>query len=181
VGFLAADDYMSIDAIEKYVIFCEENKGVIPIAKVNLFSDDEGCNFSSVEKYCENCYKFAGLSQNEQYKSLLVKNMIVAPAAAFYPMEALKKLNGFDERFWIEDYPINIKILRNGYRFGLLDMPLIYYRISNKSITGSKQNIIKKTEVKFFFRLRFWYMLRAGMIREAVGQSRSWIKIAMKK
>jgi alpha-1,3-rhamnosyltransferase len=176
VEFLAADDYMESNAVEEYVNFCENNNGVIPIAKVKLFSDDENCDFSSVAKYCDNCYKFAKLNRKEQYKNLLVKNMIVAPAAAFYPMKLLKQLNGFDERFWIEDYPINIKILRNGYKFELLDKTLVYYRISGSSIMGSSQSLVQKAEADIFFRLKFWYLLEAGMLREAFGQAKSWIK-----
>jgi alpha-1,3-rhamnosyltransferase len=176
VEFLAADDYMESNAIEEYVKFCENNNGVIPIAKVKLFSDDDNCDFTSVEKYCENCYKFARLNRKNQYRNLLVKNMIVAPAAAFYPMVLLKKLKGFDERFWIEDYPINIKILKNGYKFELLDICLINYRISSGSIMGASQSLVQDAEAKIFFRLKFWYLLEAGMIREALGQAKSWIK-----
>jgi alpha-1,3-rhamnosyltransferase len=177
VEFLAADDYMAPNAIEQYVKFCEENKCVIPISKVKLFTDDESCDFASVEKYCENCYEFAKLNRREQYRKLLIKNMIIAPAAAFYPIELLKKLKGFDERFWIEDYPINIKILRNGYKFGLLDEYLIYYKISGNSIMGSGNLRIKKAEAKLFFELRFWYLLKVGMVREALGQCKYWIKM----
>jgi alpha-1,3-rhamnosyltransferase len=176
VEFLAADDYMESNAIEEYVKFCENNNGVIPIAKVKLFSDDDNCDFTSVEKYCDNCYKFAKLHRKAQYKNLLIKNMIVAPAASFYPMALLKKLNGFDERFWIEDYPINIKILRNGYMFGILDKTLVFYRISSKSIMGASNSLVKKTEASFFFKKRFWYLIQAGMVREALGQFRCWIK-----
>jgi alpha-1,3-rhamnosyltransferase len=176
VEFIAADDYLSLDAVAKYVEYCRKNKDTIPISKVYLFSDDKDCDYTSVEEYCENCYRFANLDVGKQYKSILVKNVIVAPAAAFYPREILTKLNGFDEEYWIEDYPINIKILRNGYRFGLLDEPLVYYRISSTSMTGSGNARIKRTEAKLFFRKRFWYMLRAGMVREALGQSRYWIK-----
>lgn len=179
--FLAADDCMTADAMQEYVRFCEENADTVPIARVELFSD-EVCDFSSVNNYCEECYRFAARAPEEQMRLLLVKNRIVAPAASFYPIEILKKCGGFDEAYRLmEDYPINLKILSKGFKFGLLDKKLIYYRISKSSITGSSMSKLKKTEAKMFFRLKFWYMFRNKMGWEAVKQSRYWIKILLKK
>lgn len=175
--FLAADDYMTPDAIQEYFDFCEKNTGVIPIAKVVLFSE-ENCDFSSVQEYCNRCYVFAQLDQKAQYRKLLVQNRIVSPAASFYPVKLLRKLKGFDEAYrWMEDYPINLRILKRGYRFGFLDKQLIYYRISAGSITSANQIPLKKTEAKLFFRQKFWYMVGAGMGWEAIKQSKSWIKV----
>jgi hypothetical protein len=72
-------------------------------------------------------------------------------------------------------------LLKNGYLFGLIDEKLIYYRISSGSITSSRKTPLKMTEAKFFFKKRFWYMFQAGMIREALGQTRYWIKVLLKK
>ena len=181
VGFVAADDYMAADAVESYYHFCEQNPDIVPISKVELFSE-ETCDFSSVEKYCENCYQFAKLGQKEQYRQLLIQNRIVAPAASFYPVKILQELKGFDEAYrWMEDYPINLKILKKGYRFGFLDKKLIYYRISGNSITGNNMMQLKKTEAKLFFREKMRYMILAGMGWEAVKQSKSWFKVLFKK
>ena len=56
------------------------------------------------------------------------------------------------------------------YRRGLIDKELVYYRMSAKSITASQQLRLKKTEMKLFFRKKFWYMWEAGMGWEAVKQ-----------
>jgi hypothetical protein len=71
--------------------------------------------------------------------------------------------------------------MHSGTSFGLVDKELVWYRITGGSVTASRQKQLKKTEAKLFFKLRFWYMLKAGMIREALGQARYWMKIAMKK
>lgn len=178
VEFLAADDLMSADAVSEYVKFCEENKNVIPVSRVKLFSDDDNCDFTSVENYCDKCYEFAKLSYKEQYKMLLIQNRVVAPAAAFYPTSVIRKLNGFDERFrWMEDYPINIKLMHERYRFGFIDKQLIHYRISGSSITGSNMSPLKKTEMEYFFKQKMWYMIQNGMAIEALKQSKSWFKV----
>lgn len=180
--FLAADDCLMDGAIEEYVRFCEQNENVIPISEVELFSDDEVCDFSSVEKYCMNCYEFAKQNHDEQYRRLLIQNRIVAPAASFYPVKILRSLNGFDEAYrWMEDYPMNLKLLKKGYRFGYLDKKLIRYRISGSSITGGYSFELKRTEAKLFFREKMWYMIQFGMGWEAVKQSKSWIKVLLKR
>ena len=181
VEFLAADDYMLPEAVAEYVAYCEKNPKTIPVAKVHLFSE-EACDFSDVQAYCDKCYKFTGLEYKEQYRQLLMQNRVVAPAAAFYPMELMRELGGFDEAYrCFEDYPMNLKLMKHGYRFGLLDKELIGYRISGKSITGSDLTPLQKDETKLFLREKMWYMIQAGMGWEAIKQSRYWIKMALKR
>lgn len=179
IEFVAADDYMMPDAIQQYVDYCESNTDVIPISRVKLFSDG-ACDLASVQQYCNRCYEYARLDRKEQYGKLLVQNWIVAPAASFYPVEVLHRLKGFDEAYqWMEDYPLNLKLMHKGYSFGFIDQELIGYRVSSGSITGSKMDLLKQTEARLFFRERLWYMIGAGLGWEAVKQSRSWIKIVM--
>ncbi len=181
VEFLAADDFMSIDAISKYVEFSENNPDKIPISKVKLFSDD-GRLDKNVEKYCEECYKIALLPYKEQYKRLLIKNWIVAPAAAFFRTELMRNFGGYDESYrWFEDYPFSLKCMSKGYSYGFIDSELIHYRISGQSITGSSMSPLKKDEARLFFRQKMWYMVTNGMAIEAIKQSRYWIKIALGK
>lgn len=181
IKLIAADDYMTTDAIAEYVAFCEQNPKAIPIAKVHLFAEEEA-DFSDVQGYCDRCYEFAKKNYKEQYEMLLMQNRIVAPSGSFYPMEVIRECNGYDEHYrWFEDYPMNLKVMHKGYRCGLIDKELVYYRMSAKSITASQQLRLKKTEMKLFFRQKFWYMWQAGMGWEAVKQCKYWIKIALKK
>lgn len=178
---IGADDYMEPSAIEEYVCFCEKNPNAIPIAKAKLFGGGEACT-EPVQKYCNSCYDFAQKDYKEQYRMLLVKNRIVAPSSSFYPMGLIRALGGYDERYhWFEDYPMNLRVMHRGYRYGLIDRELVYYRISDKSITASSLSRLKKSEAGLFFNLRLWYMLQNKMFWEALGQSRYWIKILLKK
>lgn len=178
---IAADDYMTEDAISEYVNFCENNPMSIPIAKVHLFANEEA-DFSDVQEYCDRCYEFARKGYKEQYKMLLMQNRIVAPSGSFYPMQVIRECGGYDESYrWFEDYPMNLRVMHKGYSCGLIDKELVYYRMSAKSITASQQLRLKKTEMKLFFRQKFWYMFAAGMGWEAIKQSRYWIKIAFMK
>ena len=113
---------------------------------------------------------------------LLIQNWIVAPSASFYPIEAVKKAGGYDEHYqWFEDYPMNLKIMHQGYGCGLIDEELVYYRMSDKSVTATQRLRLQKTEMKLFFREKMWYMIQFGMGWEAVKQSKSWIKVLLKR
>ena len=81
---------------------------------------------------------------------LLMQNRIVAPSATFYTMDFLKQVKGYDEEYkWFEDYPMNLKVMHAGYRFGLIDEEIVWYRMSEKSVTASQQMRLKKTEIIF--------------------------------
>lgn len=178
---IAGDDYMTEDAIESYVRFCEEHPGVFPIAKVQLFNDKKpDAAYEDVQGYCDRCYEFAQKDYQEQYRLLLIQNRIVAPSATFYTMDFIRKVGGYDESYrWFEDYPMNLKAMHAGYRFGLLDRQLVWYRMSDKSVTASSLAKLKKTEMKLFFKKKFWYMFQNGMGWEAVKQCKNWVKVAL--
>jgi alpha-1,3-rhamnosyltransferase len=179
IKIIAADDLMSEDAVAEYVKFCETNPGKVPIARVHLFGSFNN-DIINIEKYCKKCYDFAKKPHSEQYHALLKQNVIVAPSASFYPMELIRKLGGYDEDYrWFEDYPMNLKVMHAGLSFGLIDKELVWYRISEGSITASRQKQLKKAEARLFFKIRFGYMLKAGMTREALGQVRYWIKVKL--
>lgn len=177
---IAGDDYMSADAIEHYVRFCKEHPGTFPIAKVQLFNDRHpDAVYQDVQRYCDRCYEFAKLDYKEQYRLLLIQNRIVAPAATFYTMDFIRKAGGYEECYrWFEDYPMNLKAMHAGYRFGLLDRQLVWYRMSDKSVTASSLSRLKKAEMQLFFKKKFWYMWQNRMGWEAIKQSRSWVKVA---
>lgn len=76
---------------------------------------------------------------------------------------------------------MNLKVMHEGYKFGLIDEEIVWYRMSEKSVTASQQLCLKKTEMKLFFRRKLWYMIQAGMGWEGIKQCKYWIKIALTK
>lgn len=180
---IAGDDYMAADAIESYVSFCEENPNVLPIARVKLFNDKKpDAVYPDVQAYCDRCYEFAKLDYREQYRLLLIQNRIVAPSGTFYPMDFVRSSGGYEEGYrWFEDYPMNLTAMHAGYRFGLIDRELVWYRMSDQSVTASSLARLKKAEMQLFFRKKFWYMWQNGMGWDAVKQCKSWAKVAVKR
>lgn len=180
---IAGDDYMTEDAIACYVRFCETYPNVFPVAKVHLFNDkNPDAVYADVQAYCDRCYEFAQKDYREQYRMLLVQNRIVAPSATFYTMDFIRKTGGYEECYrWFEDYPMNLEAMHAGYKFGLLDKEIVWYRMSDQSVTSANLSRLKKTEMKLFFRKRFWYLFQNGMGWEAVKQCKSWVKVLIQK
>ena len=180
---IAGDDYMTEDAIACYVRFCETHPNVFPVAKVHLFNDkNPDALYADVQAYCDRCYDFAQKDYREQYRMLLVQNRIVAPSATFYTMDFIRKTGGYEECYrWFEDYPMNLEAMHAGYKFGLLDKEIVWYRMSDQSVTSANLSRLKKTEMKLFFRKRFWYLFQNGMGWEAVKQCKSWLKVLVQK
>lgn len=181
IKYLAADDLLFPNAIEKYVALAQMDSKVLPIGRVKLLLE-EGRDAASVESYCEKCYAIARETGEKQYEKLLYSNWVVSPAADFFEKEALLLMGGYNEKYRLmEDYPMNMKLLKNGYYFGFIDEELVGYRISTGSITGSRAKELKKTEMKIFFGQKFWYMFLNGLGWEAIKQSKYWLKVLIGK
>lgn len=177
VKYLAADDLLFPNAIERYVESVQTGDKILPIAKVRLLSEGDR-DVSSVQDYCDKCYEIAKENRKIQYNKILYSNWVVSPAADFFEKQVLIEMGGYNERYRLmEDYPMNMKLLKNGYYFGFIDEELVGYRVSAGSITGSREKELKKTEMRIFFRQKFWYMLQNGMGWEAVKQIKYWLKI----
>lgn len=176
IKYLAADDILYAAAIERYLTVASSDARVLPIAKVKLIIDGDR-DTEAVEKYCEKCYDVAQMSYGEQYRRILVANWVVSPAADFFHRQTLLDVGGYDERFrMIEDYPMNMKLLKRGYYFKFINEDLVGYRISGTSITGARERELKKMRRDIFFKQTIWYMIGNHMLLEAIKQLRCWIK-----
>lgn len=176
IKFLAADDILYETAIERYLEVALSGGKVLPISKVKLLIDGDR-DVEAVKKYCEKCYEVSEMSPDEQYRRLLTANWVVSPAADFFCRQTLVDAGGYDERFrMIEDYPMNMKLLRKGYHFKLIDEELVGYRVSVKSITGAREKELKKMRKAIFFKRTMWYMISNHMTLEAIKQLKYWIK-----
>lgn len=60
----------------------------------------------------------------------------MAPAI-FIKRELLVQVGGFDTSFFIEDYPLWLKITSLGYKIYYLDKPTVKYRLHNSSVMHS--------------------------------------------
>jgi len=72
----------------------------------------------------------------KQFRILCFECPVVAPAI-FIKRELLVQVGGFDTSFFIEDYPLWLKITSLGYKIYYLDKPTVKYRLHNSSVMHS--------------------------------------------
>ena len=143
VCLVAGDDVLYRDSILRIIDYINDNPSAQWIVgKYNKFHDScvpenfikEGAEFNSDWKN-----KFL-LDSHEQYKWILSSNFICLPTA-FCQRQVLLNVGGYDEKYGIlEDYPMNIKLLKNNVKCHLLDDYIMGYRmgVSNVSNSSSK-------------------------------------------
>ena len=82
--------------------------------------------------------RFFLMKQKEQLCAILHRNCLASPAA-FFKREVLVQADGFNPNYpMMEDLPMWVKLLDNGYVFGGIETDTVRYRIHEGSVHGKK-------------------------------------------
>lgn len=167
VKFIAADDYLHPESIEKCVNILEElgdDYGMVftDIWAVNDFSE----TIEDIANYNENQF----LSKEELREKLILGNRIAA-LTVLMRTEALKKTGKYPINIIVEDYYRWLKINEH-YWIAYLPEKLCYYRMHTQNISKLKEEIVKEEDLIFrmlfdkigvakkdindFFRISYW-------------------------
>lgn len=140
VKILAGDDILKEDAIKNFMNFKNIEKAEVIFSKAETFMVKNGVKIKGEILPSKEDEKFYYMSYKEKWNLLLEDNKIVAPAAIIR-RTLLEKMNFFDERFkMVEDWPFWIKLLKNDVKFHYYPVITVYYRKSNASVSGKKEN-----------------------------------------
>lgn len=166
IKLIAADDLLMPDAIKQYLVFYHKNiKTNIYVSKVELFGEVT----NSYIEYCKNAYEF--MQGDNQYRKMLISNFMIAPSVGILNKKTIEEMGMFDERFpAFEDYPFYLKLLRHGYKYVLIDEPLVQYRISDNSVSNGMSKRYMKSMSSFFFREKLTMLLKERMLFVAAKQ-----------
>lgn len=151
IKYIAGDDILSEDCIEKNVNFIlnTDLKAVFS-RKVNFSGDFKQKHIVSISQI--SVFNNRYLTADEQYL-LLLRGVGCPPNTMFLNREALISVNGYDEEFPLfEDWPMNIRLTKAGYRIGFMDEITFYYRIHLNSVfhKGSEDKIYRDFESKSY-------------------------------
>lgn len=142
IKLIAGDDILLPDAIESYYEYVSEAKGDVDVVfgKLSIFS---GRSSDRTVEQCEPKYKKIfyldpKITAKKQY-SILSHTFVGSGPTFFCKTAVLKSLGGYDTRFYLqEDWPMFIKLAKNGHRFYLLDKVVVLWRKNENSVTHSK-------------------------------------------
>ena len=137
---ISCDDVLLIQKIEKQVEVFE-----------NL-DESYACVYSDEERITENgeIIVTETMFQERLRKYNLIRmpkgNLIlyfsevafISPVSTLHRTKIIKQLNGFDEDFLIEDWPLYLKLSKNNYCFDYVDEVLVQYRVLSNSLSHAR-------------------------------------------
>lgn len=140
IKYIAGDDKLFDICIEKLVERTYKNDDKFLISKQKHFSKQNtniGITPLDLSTYQ---YKFSNINKRIKFqeKYLLQIGPKIPGPTIFLHRDTLIKLGGFEEKYpFIEDFPLAMKYLKNGYPIGCVNMPLIEYRVYPESVSRS--------------------------------------------
>lgn len=140
IKYIAGDDILMPDCIEEYVMATKAYDDKFIWAKQSQFTN-EGKHYG-IKPVDPFPFNSLNLSDKDRIKiqtlSLIRRGTYLTGPTIFLERDTLIKLGGFQEEYpFIEDYPLAMKYLQNGYPIGFIDKPLIKYRVYPESVSNS--------------------------------------------
>jgi alpha-1,3-rhamnosyltransferase len=135
-AMLGSDDYYAANKTELQVDFFRENtETALCYGGVTYINAD-----GQIKKKGKTKHYRSGLVFN----AILKTNFIPLPTVMLRT-DAVKEAGGFDERFFLEDYPLWLKITKR-YPIGYIKENLTFYRLHNSNVSSNIVKMIKEVE-----------------------------------
>jgi alpha-1,3-rhamnosyltransferase len=159
--FIAGDDIILPDGIQKYMAFVTENPHArIVFSQIRVYQD----NFKP-ESYVKTTpldfphnLMDEKLSAHDQYQLLLLSDRIHYTPSFFQNKNAILEVGGYDEENkLVEDYPMWLKLTQAGERLYYFHQETVGYRIHSKATNNTGQHVIFKPSVLYSFKIRQKY------------------------
>ena len=181
VKFLAADDALLPGCIEANMEHLIKNQQIrILFSNISIYNDNFlPSNFlhtTEDDSFDLRSIMHPSRTANSQYKMLLISDRIHYTPSLFIHRNTLLSLGGFDEKVKLmEDYPLWLKLTREGYKLYFMNVITVNYRRHSRAVNNKNQNVIVnpnyfKTET---FRKKYTYPMLPSAIRNE--QRINWI------
>jgi len=161
---ISCDDVLLPQKIEKQVDLFETLDEKYACVYSDLIYIDENGITDTKETLQEKKQKKWGtaLCPSGNLKNELSLLSFIPAPSALLKTEILKKINGFDEKYLFEDWPMWMKLCKNKYQFTAVNEPLVKYRLIPGSLgSNSKNSAFSHSLIDFyadnidFFNFRF--------------------------
>ncbi len=160
IARMDADDISFPDRFEKELAFLTSNK--YDMVSANRIDIDEEGNEISRAKHIKNTPE----------KHLPYNNFIVHPSV-IVKTNVMKKLGGYREFYNSEDYDMWLRVLSAGYKIGILEDYVIYYRIRQTSM--SLRNKLESYYITKYQQQLYWERVNTGSDSFSVEHFKSYM------
>lgn len=177
---LSGDDILYENAIEQYVAYAmSSDSNIIWVADVDVFGNDEKENVRQRESI-EHAIQWLHYERKKQEKMFYENHMVVTTGVGIINKKIYDEVHGYDKRFpAIEDYPFFLKLFDAGYEFRHLPLTLSAYRVVENSACRVPSENLKKSLKDFFWKERFWNMLRQKNYIACINQMKGYVLMDM--
>jgi alpha-1,3-rhamnosyltransferase len=134
---IAADDILFPNCIEDYVNFVSDNPDIHWASSYTVKYKESFKKENRIEGDLVISEEFFTVPVEKQLQIMVRKNVLYAPSL-FIKRDMLLALGGYDEKYAVEDYPLYIKALENGYRVFLMPKETVGYRVHPSLSRGNK-------------------------------------------
>ena len=133
--YLAADDLMTEERIQKSIEFLENN----PNFKLC------GGGFQEINQKGKVIRKNLSFYRELNFKDIFLgRKKGINTQTLCYRLDFLKEFGGYDENFGIEDIPLFLKITSKGYKIPVLNTSFVHYRKHDKNWSHSERPIFEE-------------------------------------
>jgi glycosyltransferase involved in cell wall biosynthesis len=148
IKFIAGDDVLFPKCIEDNMNFVQGNPQVFVLfSQVNIFKNDfrqENFLATSPSKFPMNIMS-PSLSVEDQYHLLLLSDRISFTPSYFFNRTAIKAVGGYDEENkLVEDYPMWLKLTKNGTRLYFMNFVTVGYRQHSRALNNTGNAVLVK-------------------------------------
>ena len=157
IKMIAADDILLPSCIEDCMDFIAGNDSIYWMAGrtkryVNFFKED--CIIKEDTIYTESRLKVLNGSLQEQRIAILNYSFVEAPAL-FIRTELFNKVGKYNEEYmFIEDWPMNKKMLDSGFKCFFLNKHIVGYRQSSANVCNNNSKLFNLNFVKSVYKFK---------------------------
>ena len=158
IKFIAGDDVLLPDAIEKYICFLNSRLDVEwLLAKAIYYRNNisEDCIIDPPRRgIYEDFKKLNDWTAKKQFEEMYLSNYLSCPTH-FLKRKLLEDIGGFDERWGIlEDYPMWLRLLDAGVKCFFLDEYVVGYRYGDTNVSANTDRILNKNMKSLEYKIK---------------------------
>lgn len=143
IKYIAGDDILEDNCIERYVANIRYDTFLYTCITKHLKNQTGECSLYSTRIPDSSAWKQARFMLKYLYG--------INGPTLFIERQHLENLGGFEEKYpMIEDWPIAIRFVTTGYRIGLIEEPLVQWRIYGDSISHSNHSFALSLRNAFY-------------------------------
>ena len=132
IKFIAGDDNLLKNCISDNILFIQQNQKIkILFSGIKVFYENSSLSYEVTNEHASSFYEKPA---EEQFRQLIIKNMVTAPSA-FINFLVIQNVKGYDERIKnLEDHPFWLKATNAGYKLFYMPVITVRYRVHSESL-----------------------------------------------